>query len=226
MPFSNAQKLALLTPCFLASRKPMAKYIELISLEALYLLFTEVGAPCLTRLVNAFYPDQFKSMKRDLNTAELTQLGRFSPATLATFLLMDSNWVKGIMRTLSAPLVLVSQVYTTGAPLPGFLVNAHNGLDQTSSQPTLINTLLTELNLGGAATRNLIFNGAGNCVGEVNFANHGMTAVSGHAHVYGVICIPHTGHHAYGTPHIDMADYPAAWRLLPIGVAPATPLGT
>ncbi|HEX8674702.1 MAG TPA: hypothetical protein VF710_22565 [Longimicrobium sp.] len=226
MPFTTAQKQAAIAPCFAAARKPMADYIARVPVEVLHPFYAAVGAACLTRLVTAFYPDQFAGLKRDLNNAELTQLGRFTLPTLATFLLMDNTWVKAIMRTLASPGVYASQAYTLGAPLAGWVLNTHGALDQTSTQATLANTVLTELNGAGNAVRNLVFNAAGNCCAEVNFANHGGGAVSGHAHVYGVMCIPHTGHHAYGTPHVDMADYRAVWRQLPVGIMPATPLGT
>lgn len=85
---------------------------------------------------------------------------------------------------------------------------------------------ITELNPAGAAVRNLIFSAAGNCVSEVNFANHGGTSVSGARTYLSQMCVPLTGHHAMGTPHVDMADYPAVWRQLPGGVNPATALGT
>lgn len=228
MPFNDAQKQTAIAPCFAAARKPLADYINKITLDRLYLLHGAIGAATLTSLARAFYPDTLNSLKNDLTNAELMQLGGMGQGTLQSLGSMTPQWIKSMLRVITGP---VPVAFVVGPPgglpaVPGLILNANGALDQTSTQPALVNTVVTELNPAGAAVRNVIFNAVGNCVGEINFANHGGTAVSGHAHVYPIMCVPLTGHHAMGTPHIDMADYPAAWRTLPVGVAPATPLGT
>jgi len=225
MPFSSAEKQTAITPCFAQARKPLADYIRLVSIDALYTIYTAPFGPArLTSLVRGFFPDQLRSLQRDLTGPELLALGAMNLNTLQSLGQMTPGWVKAMLRTITGTLIV--NFHTWPLP-PGVVVvlNANHALDQTSTQPGLPSSIVTELNGAGAAVRNLIFNAAGNCVGEINFANHGGTAVSGHAHVYPITCVPLTGHHAMGTPHIDMADYPAIWRQLPAGVAPATALG-
>lgn len=228
MPFTPAQQLAAITPCFAGAKKPLAAYLALSPLDGLHKLYTAVGgAPRMTRLAASFFPDQLKSLRLDLTSMELTHLGGMTIATLQSFTQMTPQWVKALLRTITSPVptVFVNLPVGGAAGIVGLVLNNNGALDQTSTQNVLANTLLTELNAVGAATRNLIFNASGNCVGEINFANHGGTAVSGHAHVYPILCMPLTGHHVMGTPHIDMADYPAVWRQLPVAVAPVTVLG-
>lgn len=230
MPFSQAQKQAAFTPCFAAAPKPVASYVTAMAIDPIHNLFVAIGAAALTRLATAFYPDKLKSFVKDLTNAELGQLGGMNLATLQSFNQMAPSWVKAMLRVIGGPApVTFHNCAPGGLPVPavaGLVLNANGTIDQTTAQAALVNSVVTERNGAGAATRNLIFNVAGNCVGEINFANHGGTAVSGHAHVYPITCVPLTGHHAMGTPHIDMADYPAAWRTLPAGVNPATALGT
>lgn len=222
MPLSAQQKRTALTPCFVGALKPLQDYENRMTLDTLYTLYSGVGAVRLTRLASSFYPDKLYSLNRDLTTAELTQLANMGIATLRSFGQMVPSWVKALLRVIRGPVPI--QFFD---PAPdGVLLNPNGTLDQTSTQPLLMSSVVTERNGAGAVTRNLIFDGAGNCVAEVNFANHGGTAVSGHAHVYPILCVPITGHHAMGTPHVDMADYPAVWRQLPVGAAPATALGT
>jgi hypothetical protein len=178
--------------------------------------------------VTAFYPDQLYSLRRDLPAMQMTQLGNMQPGTLNSLGNVAADWVKSMLGIIQGTNP-ANFVNTNAGGLPagivGVIANANGGIDQTSTQALLPNYCVTELNPAGAAVRNLLFSAAGNCVAEINFANHGGTAVSGHAHVYPVMCVPLTGHHAMGTPHIMMADYPAVWRQLPVGVAPATALG-
>jgi hypothetical protein len=228
MPLTDAQKLAAITPGFAGSRKPITSYIEKITLDKLHSLYTALGQAPFTRLTSSFYPDQLFSLQRDLTTAELTQLAGMTVATLQSFSTMTPQWVKSMLLVIRGNGIgpaLASYVPGVSPALGGLVNNANGAIDQTSTQPSLINTIVTERNPGGAAVRNLIFNNSGNCVGEINFANHGGSATSGHAHVYPIMCVPITGHHAMGTPHIDMADYPVAWRALPGGINPATALG-
>jgi len=227
MPFTAQQKQLAFAPCFAAARKPMQDYIDRLTVDELFNLHTAIGAGSLTRLAASFYPDLLYSLKRDLTSAELTQLAAMGANTLQSFGEMAPDWIKGMLRVIRAPAPVNSHNSAPGGlpALAGLVLNANGALDQTSSQPTLVNSVVTERNGQGNATRNLIFDASGNCVAEVNFANHGGTAVSGHAHVYPITCVPITGHHASGTPHIDMADYPAAWRQLTGGVNPATALG-
>src|SRR5271166_3892351 len=182
MPLTPQQKLAALTPCFVGARKALQDYINKLTLDRLYTSYTAIGAARLTRLAAAFYPDLLKSLTCDLTTAELTQLADMSPITLNSFGQMTPQWVKAMLGVIRGP---APNVFHISPPLPaGVVLNTNGFLDQTSSQVALVNSVLTERNGANAATRNLIFNAAGNCVAEVNFANHGQTAVSGHAHVY------------------------------------------
>jgi len=153
-------------------------------------------------MVHAFYPDKFKSLYKGLTVPEFSQLAGMHAATLNSLgELASPEWVRTVLRIISGT-VPVNFITVPPAPGPGILTNH-----------------------AGNATRNLIFSALGNCVAENNYANHGGTAVSGHAHVYPIKCVPLTGHHVMGTPHINMADYPMSWRQLSAGVNPATALG-
>lgn len=228
MPLTSAQKQAAMTPCFVTARKLIQNYIDKIGLDTLYSMYT-ASAPTLTLLVTAFYPDQLYSLRRDLSAAEMTQLSGMRAATLNSLGNVSADWVKSMLRVISntTPATFVNTVAgALPAGIAGVTANNNGAIDQTSTQAALVNHCITELNPAGAAVRNLIFSNAGNCVAEVNFANHGGTALSGHAHVYPIMCVPLTGHHAMGTPHIERLDYPVVWRQLPVGVNPATALDT
>jgi hypothetical protein len=228
VPFSQTQKQAAFAPCFAAAPKPLVNYVTAMAIDPIYNLFVAIGAPALTQLATAFYPDKLKSLVKDLTHQELGRLGAMNIATLQSLNQMVPSWVKSMLRVIGGPAPVTFHNSAPGG-LPavvGLVLNANGALDQTSTKAALPSTVITEINGGGAATRNLIFNVSGNCVAEVNFGNHGGTAVSGHAHVYPITCVPITGHHGMGTPHVDMADYPAVWRTLTGGVLPATPLGT
>lgn len=228
MPLTPAQKQTAMMPAFNNPRKPMQSYIDKIGVDTLYSMYTS-SAPTLTLLVTAFYPDQLYSLRRDLSAAQLARVSGMHAATLNSLSSMSVDWIKSMINVITntTPTVFVNtQAGALPVGIAGVIANANGAIDQTSTQTALANYCVTELNGAGNAVRNLIFSGVGNCVAEVNFANHGGTAVSGHAHVYPTMCVPITGHHVSGTPHIDMADYPAVWRQLPNGVNPATQLGT
>lgn len=223
MPLTPAQQL-----CFANARKPSQNYVDKLGLDTIVAMFN-VSAANLTRLVTAFYPDQLYSLRRDLSAVQMNQLTAMQAGTLNSLGNVTADWVKAMLNVINtANPANFANTAAGGLPagIVGVLANNNGAIDQTSTQAALVNYCITELNAGGAAVRNLIFSAAGNCVSEVNFANHGGTAVSGHAHVYPIMCVPLTGHHAMGTPHVDMADYPAVWRQLPGGVNPATALGT
>lgn len=225
MPFTQQQKLQRITPRFIGSRKPMQDYIRLLDVDTLFTIDQRLGAGNFSKMVHAFYPDKFKSLYKGLTGPEFSQLAGMHAATLNSLgELASPEWVKTVLRIISAT-VPVNFITVPPAPGPGILTNHAGNVDQTSTQNLLVNTCVTELNPAGNATRNLIFSALGNCVAEINFANHGGSAVSGHAHVYPIKCVPLTGHHVMGTPHINMADYPMTWRQLPAGVNPATALG-
>lgn len=226
MSRSIPQITALLAPAFAGARKPFQQYVDKVTLLELYRAYMALTAATLTQLAAAFFPEQLKLLLRDLTQQELGHLGGMNLATRQSLGQMNGPWVKAMLRILNAPPPTVFADFQLGAVPPAYVVNANGALEQTSTQPGLQNTVLTERTAAAIASRNLIFDAAGNCVAEINFANHGGTAVSGHAHVYPVACVPLTGHHGMGTPHVDMADYPPAWRTLPGGVNPGTPLGT
>ena len=225
MPYDKTQKQNILTPRFANARKAMARYLEVIDLDTLFKIHQDLGANDFTKLVNAFYPDQVRSLHKGVSGQELAQLAAMSAGTLNSLgQLASPDWVKALLREIAGT---TPQHFVQVPPIPvGVIQNNNGNIDQTSTQAQLQDSCVTELNGNGDAVRNLIFSAAGNCVAEVNFANHGGTAVSGHAHVYPIKCVPITGHHVMGTPHVDMADYPALWRQLPMGVNPHTALGT
>lgn len=225
MTRSLPQIATLLAPVFAGARKPYQQYVDKITLQVLYRMYMTLTAATLTPLATAFYPDQLKLLLRDLTRQELTHLAAMNVATLQSFSEMNTPWVRSMLRIIASPPPTVFADFLLGAVPPAYLVNANGVLDQTSTQPALQDTVLTERRNATTAVRNLVFNAAGNCIAEINFANHGGTAVSGHAHVYPVMCVPLTGHHAMGTPHVDGADCPAAWGNLPGGVLPLIPLG-
>ena len=230
MPFSFAQKQAAVNADLAGGRKPAADYIQKFgSVDKMFDFRQQIGSPALRTLVANYYPDKLHGLSTDLNTAQLQFLGGLTAPTLVALRDFKFDWVKAIIKVLrdTAP------VATAITPLPGGAVGAPAAtagvparVDQTAQHMNLVNTVVTERNAAGQATRNLIFNALGVCVAEVNFANHGGTAVSGHLHAYPVWAMPCTGHHASGTPDIPMVDYPALWRALPGGVAPMRALGT
>jgi hypothetical protein len=204
----------------------MAEYIRIMGLDTLYNLDKTLGVAGFSKLVCAFYPDILSSLHKGLTPAEFLRLSQMNAGTLNSLgNLASPQWTKSMLKVISGmpPMNFVTAPVPAG---PGVVLNHAGNIDQTSTQTALINSCVTELNVTGNATRNLIFNALGNCIAEINFANHGYSAVSGHAHVYPVKCVLSTGHHAIGTPHVDMADYPPTWRQLPAGTNPATPLGT
>lgn len=226
MPLTPAQQQTAMTPCFLHARKTIQSYIDKLGLDTLYAMY-KASAATLTSLVTAFFPDQIYSLRRDLSAQEMAQLSAMRPGTLNSLGNVTPDWVKSMLKVINntTPTQFVNTA-AGGLPpgLMGIIANANGAIDQTSTQASLVNHCVTELNGAGAAVRNLIFSNAGNCVAEVNFANHGGTAVSGHAHVYPIMCVPLTGHHAMGTPHVERFDYPVVWRQLAGGINPATPL--
>lgn len=228
MPLNAVQKQAHLAPQFAGARKPLANYISKIGLDRLYDVQNGPGGANLTRLSTAFHPDVLYSFINGLTAPELQRFSQMNQPTLNSMSTMMPPWVKAMLRTISAPVPALFVTVPPGGPagMAGVILNANGAIEQTSTQIAFANTLVTELVAPGICTRNLIFSAAGNCVAEINFDNHGGTAVSGHAHVYPVMCIPSTGHHAIGTPHVDMTDYPLTWRQLPGGVNPRRVLGT
>lgn len=210
MPLSTAQFQAL----FVGAAKPYAKYEQSMgSHQALYTLFTTLGRVRFQNLVGNLFPDQIKSLARGLTRAELTTVSGMTAATLGSLSAVNASWIKSTLRT----------VANINPPLGAQI--APNTLSQTASHLAHANTVVTEVILG-RSPRNLIFDGSGNCVAEINFGNHGGTATSGHAHIYPVHSMPITGHHISGVPHFGNHDYPAGWRALPVGVVPARALWT
>lgn len=229
MPFTEPQKQNALAPAFANARKPLGDYIQKFgSVDRLFELH-QANATHLGKLVQAFYPDQLYSFVRDLTPAELQRLAGLSQATLNSLGEMIPSWVQTMLKVVAnvAPTRTALMPLPNGtAGVPTATPNLGTRIDQTSTQDGLKGHVVTERNASGNATRNLIFDAQGNCVAEINFDNHGGTATSGHAHVYPVKCIPITGHHVSGTPHLMLGDYPPSWRQLPTGVNPHRALGT
>ena len=232
MPYSPGQKRTLMLASLggagiapAAQGQLLDGCVNVIGLDKLFALYQAAGGMNFRNLVTSLHPDILNSLVRDLTSQQIMVFAAFDAGTRGSLKsLVSPDWLKAIIRITSAP---PPATFVTTAALPAGIVNNNNGiLDQTAIQPALQDTVVTELNPAGNATRNLIFNADGRCVGEINFANHTGTAVSGHAHIYPVASMPLTGHHIMGTPHFVMGDYPAIWRTLPVGVNPQTPLGT
>ena len=228
--FSYAQKQAALAIDLAAGRKPAPRYLEAFGgVEKMFDFRQQIGSGTLQTLVANYYPDLLLDLKKDLSTAELQFLAGLSANALQGLRSISIDWQKKILRVLrdTAPVATaVMALPGGGVAVPPATPGLPAPLSQTTQYVALANTVITERDDNNDATRNLIFNALGVCVAEVNFDNHGGTAVSGHLHPYPVWSMPITGHHISGTPHIDMADYPALWRALPIGVNPRTALGT
>jgi len=211
MPFDKNQFMAL----FAGAAKPYADYEKKFGgQDPLYALFQKVGQTRFQRLIQGLYPDQLNSVNSGLSTTELQALGDMSVATLTSLREVNASWIKNVLRIIGtvAPTISVQAAPST--------------VDQTTHDPTRANQLVTEVNAANAAPRNLIFDARGVCVAEINFGNHGGTATSGHAHIYPVSAMPITGHHVSAVPHFGNGDYPASWRNLPPGIAPARALWT
>jgi hypothetical protein len=228
--FTRAQKQAALMGTLGAARKPLARYVEAFGgVDQLFDFRQQIGAAILTTLGTHYFPDILLNLRNSLNTAELQQLAGLSAVTLTGLRDISVDWQKKMLRVVRDTLPTATAL--TPSPdglvvIPPATAGVPARIDQTAQHMGLINTVVTERNNDGTAGRNLIFNGLGVCVAEVNYGNHGGTAVSGHLHVYPVWALPITGHHASGVPHFAMADYPALWRALPAGVAAARALGT
>lgn len=212
MPLDNATFLAL----FGNAAKPYAQYEQRFGgKQQLYALHQAVGQLKFSKLIQGFYPDQLKSLSIGLTTRELQQVGDMTQATLNSLREVNANWIKNTLR-----------IATTVRPTISVQVPP-NSVNQTAQDPARANQIVTEVNPAtNQAPRNLIFDNRGVCVAEINFANHGMTATSGHAHIYPVAAMPITGHHVSGVPHFGQGDYPDAWRSLPLGITPARILWT
>ncbi len=74
------------------------------------------------------------------------------------------------------------------------------------------------------AQKNYIFDGAGVCVAEVDFGNHGGDAVSGHCHVFGIPGAVAFAHHNLGGIHLGINEYPIGWQAVGVAV-PQTAIG-
>ncbi|QJE01953.1 hypothetical protein HH212_19610 [Massilia forsythiae] len=211
MPFSRTDFIAL----FALAPKPYAQYEATCGgKDKLYALFHTLGQVHFVRLVQGFYPDQLKSIMLGLSTLELQQVGNMTLPTLVSLREVNATWIKNVLRVL-----------TNVSPVVSVQV-APNAIVQTLVHPARTNQLVTEVNANMQSPRNLIFDHKGICVAEINFSNHGMTATSGHAHIYPVGAMPITGHHVSGVPHFGQGDYPAEWRALPPGITPVRPLWT
>lgn len=182
--------------------------------QPLHAMMSKVGALRFQRLVDGLYPDQLYSVNNGLNVDELTALADLSAVTLRSLSEVAAPWIKAALR-------VVANVRPDQT-----VVAAPNTVNQTTQDATYANHIVTEVDHANRAPRNLIFDEFGICSAEINFANHGGSATSGHAHVYPVKGMPITGHHTSGTPHFGQGDYPDAWRALPGGVAPRTALWT
>lgn len=230
MSYSYAQKQALLATDLAPGRKAANLYLQKFGgVDRMFEFRQQIGSGTLQTLVANYYPDLLFDLKNDLNTAELQFLAGLSAVALQGLRAISIDWQKKILRVLrdTAPVATaIMALPGGGVAVPPATAGLPAPLSQTSQYVALANTVITERDDNNDATRNLIFNALGVCVAEVNFDNHGFTAVSGHLHPYPVWAMPITGHHISGTPHIDMADYPALWRALPPGVNPRTPLGT
>lgn len=200
---------------FALASKPYARYEATCGgKDKLYALFHTLGQARFVRLVQGFYPDQLKSIMVGLSVLEQQQVGNMTLPTLVSLREVNATWIKSVLR-----------VATNVNPVISILV-APNSVVQTLVDPARANHLVTEVNAAMQSPRNLIFDNRGTCVAEINFFNHGMTATSGHAHIYPVGAMPITGHHVSGVPHFGQGDYPPAWRALPAGITPARALWT
>ncbi len=228
--FSAAQKQAALMATLGAARKPLARYIETFGgADSLFAFHQQIGAAALTTLGQHYFPDLLLNLKNSLTVADLQQLAGLSLVTLTGLRDVSIDWQKKMLRVLrdTMPNATAITPPPNGAVLvPAATAGVPAHIELTAQHMNLINTVVTERNNDGAASRNLIFNVLGVCVAEVNFANHGGTAVSGHLHVYPVWAMPITGHHISGVPHFAMADYPVLWRAMPPNVVVARALGT
>ena len=227
---NDAQKRALMTPHLAGAKGTLNEYVDSFgSVSTLYNFYQQVGAVPFATLGLHYYPDQMKSIKNNWTGPEITQLTGLSALTLTALEAVSLDWQKSMLRVLrdTLPTATALTPPPNGAMLvPGATGGVPARVDQTAQHMNLVNTVVTERNNAGNATRNLIFNSLGVCVAEVNFDNHGFNAVSGHLHVYPVWAMPITGHHISGTPEFQMADYPVLWRALPGGVNPMRALGT
>ncbi len=214
MPLSDAAFQAL----FVGAPKPYAQYETAFGSKAnLYNLFQSLGQARFQRLVQCMFPDQAKSVHVGLTALELQAMTSMSAATLTSLREVNATWIKNALRIIGN---LTAPVAAPATVAPG-------AVNQTATDPTRANQVVTEVNVGtNLCPRNLIFDATGTCVAEINFGNHGGTATSGHAHVYPVAGMPITGHHVSGTPHFGNGDYPAAWRTLPALHNPARMLWT
>ena len=210
MPLTSQQFQAL----FNNAAKAYALYEKAFGdQKSLYAVYQRLGQVQFLNLVNNLYPDQVKSLVKGLAHNELTAVATMSAGTVASLSAVNATWIKGVLTTIA------------NVNPPAGAQIAPNTLSQTNTQLAHANTVVTEVN-AGFSPRNLIFDANGLCVAEINFGNHGGTATSGHAHVYPVKCMPITGHHISGVPHFGNGEYPAGWRALPAGVAPAQALWT
>jgi hypothetical protein len=227
--YTENQKRGLMGNALAGAKDLLNGYIQSFgSVNALWAFYSALGAGAFTTLGLHYYPDQMKSLKNNWTTPELQQLVGLSALTLTGLESVSLDWQHRMLRVLRDTLPNATAVTPRPnglALVPAATVGVLAHVDQTAQHLNLANTVVTERNNNGVATRNLVFNGLGVCVAEVNFDNHGFNAVSGHLHVYPVWAMPITGHHISGTPEFAMADYPALWRALPVGVNPRTPLG-
>jgi hypothetical protein len=227
--YTELQKRGLMGLSLAGAKGTLNQYIQAFgSVNTLWAFYTAVGAGTFATLGLHYHPDQMKSLKNTWTTADLQRLVGLSALTLTGLESVSLDWQDRMLRVLRDTLPNATAVTPrpSGVPLvPAATVGVLAHVDQTAQHLNLANTVVTERNNNGVATRNLIFNGLGVCVAEVNFDNHGFNAVSGHLHVYPVWAMPITGHHISGTPEFQMADYPALWRALPVGVNPRTALG-
>jgi YD repeat-containing protein len=86
------------------------------------------------------------------------------------------------------------------------------------------NSIYTQISgKSGAAIKNVIYDGSGRYVDEVNFCSHGGGMVSGHGHIAdspGDIGSAHLPQN-----HLLPSQVPSSWPTLPPNIPPTTPLG-
>ena len=76
---------------------------------------------------------------------------------------------------------------------------------------------------GGKAHQNWIYDSQGRVIGHVDFNTH-VGQPSGHGHAFPIPGQPSSGHGS-NAPHIPYGQLPAAWKQLPPGMEPQTPIG-
>lgn len=221
MPLTAAQKRAGLLPLFPDAGRLASWEADFKGIDKLCAFRQEIGDAALQRLAATFaYGGPVRALASKLSApyrvTGLQLLANMSAVTRGRIAALPPESGEVILTT----------ILTNGNPNnfqqgPNLPPNPVTGLLVDPARPNTVYTVIPV----AAAQKNYIFDGAGVCVAEVDFGNHGGDAVSGHCHVFPIPGRVNLAHHNEGGIHVGLVEYPVLWRTLPVGVNPATAIG-